>query len=306
METPFAERYGIRPDPSSVKVTDSHEAGWASVYAATYRHEGTAEPFDTLATPHQKITVVTTGTLEMASRSNGRWPMGARAAGSIGFTPAGQIDHLRWRALSRYFETSHLYVPQIFFLSAADEFRRIGSKVRIGALNGTGISDPIIAQLVGIIVDAAVAGMPELYAQSAARFLATHLVCAHCGWPSAAEDTRNPGRITTSRLANVIAFMKEKYMQQLSLEQLASEAGVSPHHFAHLFKYETGNSPHRYLTNLRLEASTRLLAATDKNIYEIALQCGYMTSSHFSEAFRRKYGRTPTEYRSSVLLEGSH
>jgi AraC family transcriptional regulator len=71
--------------------------------------------------------------------------------------------------------------------------------------------DPVVAHLVNMIVAAAVAGAPELYAESATQFLAMHLLRLQSGWP-AREDGRKAGTLSRSRLAHVIAFMRANYM----------------------------------------------------------------------------------------------
>ncbi len=305
MTVPFSLRYGIPRDPDSRVLAQSEAIGWSSIFAAAYRHEGRTDAFETVATSRQKLLVMASGIGEFDVRLKGKWRRLVRTAGSASLQPGGSVRTLRWRPLSANFETAQLYVPNGFFLAAADEYRRLGWKYRTEPLDSTDLADPIVASVAGAIVAGVRAGAPDLYAQSAAQFLALHLLRVENGWPSAEDDLRRAGKLSDRRLANVIEFVRNHYMEQLSLEQLAREAGVSRHHFAHLFKTGTGTSPHRFLTDTRLEAALIKLSTTDDTVLDIALACGYYGTSHFSWAFRRRFGRTPTAFRAEARAETS-
>jgi AraC family transcriptional regulator len=117
----------------------------------------------------------------------------------------------------------------------------------------------------------------------------------------ALRERRNPGVITDRRLARVLELMRHHSAENLTVAELAKEAGVSQFHFIHLFKKACGTTPHQYLLKLRLEQAAELLRTTDLSIQAIAAQCGFVAASHFSAAFRRQFGRTASEYKSAVL-----
>lgn len=58
-------------------------------------------------------------------------------------------------------------------------------------------------------------------------------------------------------------------------------------------------SPNMYVTQYRLDKSTRLLKDTDKTVTEIAAAVGFNGSSYYAEAFRKWYGTSPTEFRNA-------
>ncbi|MBL8802561.1 MAG: helix-turn-helix transcriptional regulator [Planctomycetes bacterium] len=83
----------------------------------------------------------------------------------------------------------------------------------------------------------------------------------------------------------------------LSLAQLAQVAGVSLHHFARRFRAQTGFSPHAYIQSRRMARAWEMLTRTSASVAEIALACGYESTSHFHAQFRRVHGRSPARAR---------
>ena len=87
------------------------------------------------------------------------------------------------------------------------------------------------------------------------------------------------------------------FADALSLEQLAAEAGVSKFHFTRLFRTATGSTPNAFLLQLRMETACRMLSSTDLPIGVVALRCGYVRAEHFSAAFVKRFGESPSSYR---------
>lgn len=83
----------------------------------------------------------------------------------------------------------------------------------------------------------------------------------------------------------------------LSLDGICQVLGVSNAYFSTIFKKKTGNSFIGYLTEYRLEQASRLLAETNEKSYIIAKQVGYTDPNYFSYVFKRKFGVSPSKYR---------
>ena len=83
----------------------------------------------------------------------------------------------------------------------------------------------------------------------------------------------------------------------VSLEQLAEEHGISVSHLQKLFKQAYGVPVYRYIKEYRLEQAAVELVRSAKPITQIAQDAGYDNASKFSEAFRKRYGTTPSQYR---------
>lgn len=96
-------------------------------------------------------------------------------------------------------------------------------------------------------------------------------------------------------------YIKDNYMENLTVKELASIACVTPGYFSRSFKEETGKTCKTYLTDVRLDAAMDLLLGSDFRLYEISEQIGYNNVRNFEEAFRKKYGCFPGEYKKKMM-----
>lgn len=135
----------------------------------------------------------------------------------------------------------------------------------------------------------------RLYAESLANVLAVHLL-RH--YTSAGGDARRfKGGLSGQRLKRVLAFVADGYERDLSLDDLAGEAGMSTFHFAREFKRATGTTPHQHLIKFRVERAKSLLVESELPLAEVGLRAGFGHQSHFTRLFRRLTGTTPQSYR---------
>lgn len=94
-----------------------------------------------------------------------------------------------------------------------------------------------------------------------------------------------------------IAYMNCHFAEKIAVEDLAVLGNLSVNYFAKLFKSVTGETPMDFLKILRLKKARNMLVNHTDNITEIALKCGFNTSSYFSYCFLEKYRMTPTAFR---------
>lgn len=92
-------------------------------------------------------------------------------------------------------------------------------------------------------------------------------------------------------------YLAGRLAERLTLEEVARAVHASPFHLARIFQQQTGVPIHRYLTRLRLRASLERLADGANDLTALALELGFSSHSHFTDAFRREFGRTPSEVR---------
>src|SRR5262249_21387399 len=78
----------------------------------------------------------------------------------------------------------------------------------------------------------------------------------------------------------VLDHIETNLESNISLQELAGAAGLSPSHFARAFKQSQGVTPHRYLMSCRLRQARQLLAGTDLPLSEIAVVTGFADQSH--------------------------
>ena len=109
-----------------------------------------------------------------------------------------------------------------------------------------------------------------------------------------AESTRSAHR----RLANdAAAYLATHFKEPLSVASVAKAMASSPYHLCRVFKRETGRSLHQHLTQLRLRASLAALAEHSPDLATVGLDYGFASHSHFSAAFNRAFGMTPSQFR---------
>ena len=90
-----------------------------------------------------------------------------------------------------------------------------------------------------------------------------------------------------------------------ALDDLSAYCGVSTSQLAHVFPRETGLSPHRYLLQLRAARAVGELSTGAGDLSRLALELGFATHSHFTAAFRRCMGVTPSEAKAAVRTRSS-
>lgn len=94
------------------------------------------------------------------------------------------------------------------------------------------------------------------------------------------------------------AYLAARMSERVTLDDVANAVHASPFHLARIFQQQTGVPVHRYLTQLRLRASLERLADGAGDITKIALEFGFSSHSHFTDAFRREFGHPPSRHRS--------
>lgn len=95
-----------------------------------------------------------------------------------------------------------------------------------------------------------------------------------------------------------LSYIERHYgEEQLSVQDLAKEAGLSITHFSRVFKQDTGETVWDYLTGYRIRKACEILQSTDAKIYEVAELCGYSSPQYFSQVFYKLIGMKPLDYR---------
>ena len=100
-------------------------------------------------------------------------------------------------------------------------------------------------------------------------------------------------------ISDVCAWALERLDQRLTVDDLATEAGLAPRTLARRWVSETGLTPLRWLTVQRLHESRRLLETTDMTVEAIAHKTGIGSAAHLRELFARETRTTPSAYRTS-------
>lgn len=102
-------------------------------------------------------------------------------------------------------------------------------------------------------------------------------------------------------LKNMIGFIQKSYKEKITLNDIAKAGAVGQSKCCKLFKNHIGTTPNAYLIQYRLHQSTWYLESTDMTVTQIAHAVGFSGSSYFAEAFKKRYGKAPSEYKKSHL-----
>lgn len=102
---------------------------------------------------------------------------------------------------------------------------------------------------------------------------------------------------TSLSLAPVMDWAIDNLALDLSVEQLAARAHMSPRTFTRRFKADCGTTPAAWLTRQRVIQAQRMLEETGLGLDAIAYQCGFGSAAVLRQNFARLLGTTPTAYR---------
>lgn len=119
------------------------------------------------------------------------------------------------------------------------------------------------------------------------------------GSRTAIAEPRRAGRLSATLQRRLQDFISEHLSSELSIARLAEVACMSPDHFARCFKLTFGVPPHRHVQRQRIAAAQRLLRNSAMPIAQVAIEVGFASQSHFTQAFREHTGTTPAKWRSA-------
>ena len=116
-------------------------------------------------------------------------------------------------------------------------------------------------------------------------------------------EDRDASSAVDFRRAQIKAFIQENYAKPgLSTEDIANYLEITPR-YVQIALASEGLTPTEYLKVCRLQAARRLLSSAafaDRSITEIAFECGFTSSAHFSTEFRKCFGNSPRSFRRSA------
>ena len=123
---------------------------------------------------------------------------------------------------------------------------------------------------------------------------------------------RGPGRAAGEVAAvshlveGAIAIIQEDFPYLEGLDDLAGRLEISKAHLIRTFTRETGISPAKYITRVRVEYAKLLLQDEDTSIIYVAEASGFANANYFAKVFRRETGMSPSEYLESLPQRTGH
>lgn len=278
------------PTPAQLSSDDS---GWAAITARRHQHppRGNIQP-PPLASHFIVIHLDTPG--DLGVRLNGQWLRGHSSPGQISIMSANQENAWEW---SSAIDSLHVCLdPQMLQRTARDiDMSAFELVDGIGLENkaiyniGLGLLDELRGEKIG----------SAAYVQALTQTFCLELLRGHCNVYPNEPDERLA--LSPHKLKAALDFVESHLAQNISVEDIASAAKISPCHFAHTFRRAMGVSPYHYLLQRRIERAKCLLRETDAAISDVALATGFSSQSHFTACFRRTSQQTPRRFRERQL-----
>jgi len=310
---PAARRDGLEPMSAPALRSASQrilgvpgEASWRQRHDRSDGRRILASRWQAVAGEHSKAADADFATIAISLRPtnaslsvNGRCIHDGKVpAGLAVLTPAGASSTVSFRSSC---DILHLFVPrQRLFTIASEIDGGAASGIETPAVSAP---DPVVERLAWLLLKAGDhdAGSSALYIDAIAVAIASRLLLGRStnGTPGGA------GRgLVKWRLKRVQDFVEAQLSEPLSLEDLASCAGLSRMHFAAKFRAATGMRPHEYLVYRRIQRAQEMLLSTTMPLVEVALSVGFQTQAHFTTVFRRLLGETPGRWRQAQRSSG--
>lgn len=183
-----------------------------------------------------------------------------------------------------------------------DELGHRHAQEGLWQLSQRGFASPLIYQLLGHWMgQAAQQDSPRLLEESYCTLIAQELGTL---WGTRAAAGPAVRKLPVNMLKRLLAHLQEHLDQDLSLDDLAAQTGLTRFHFLRCFKASTGRSPMQYLTDLRVARARSLLEGTQLPMEAVARQCGFSGAAHLARSFGKATGVSPRAYRSALGAGG--
>lgn len=109
------------------------------------------------------------------------------------------------------------------------------------------------------------------------------------------KDNTNISRYANENIRLAIGYIRSHVNEQITLEEIAREVGLSKFYFAREFKKTTGLTLISYINTLRCINAKKLLQKKEYSIHDIAVKCGFENDSYFSKTFKKYTGCLPSD-----------
>ena len=184
---------------------------------------------------------------------------------------------------------SFWYAPWYFERLAADAGVRGPQRFPVPRLPALRPLAPLVAR-----AGLGVAGTADIPWDELAVALAVQAITLSSG---ATADSSTQSRNAEARVSHAVRTIDDDPQQQLTLDALAGQAGLSSYHFLRTFERLTGVTPHQYVLRARLRKAAMRVGGGSERITDIAFDCGFGDVSNFNRAFRGEFGVSPRAFR---------
>lgn len=280
---------GVQP----LQTSDEH--GWSALRTHLWRHEafhGRVEPMA------EHVVMGYFDTPRVITRHLGR--SHARSVTenrSVTLIPAGHTA--AWDIAGRL-DVVHVYVP-------VERLQRVAESLALPApevLEAVAQPSPELARLAHLMADELRRGDGDaLRADTLSEQLCLQLLRDHSAATGSARLQRalaRPDGLAPWQVRRVQGYLLDHIDRQVRLQELAGLLQLSPKHLCTAFRQATGQPPHAWISQRRIERAQALLSRPGAELSQVALALGYPDQSAFGTAFRRATGVSPGRWRSAA------
>lgn len=203
-------------------------------------------------------------------------------------------NKLKAKAIVVYFNKD-IFGPAFYELKEAQKINTLFEKAKKG-LSITGKTNKLIAKKLEKLV------AKQDFEVIIGLFEILSLLSATTDFDFINNETYTPTNdsFKKDRLSDVYQYVKENYKKEISLDEVAQIANLTPTSFCRMFKSKTKKNFIEYLNEIRISNACKLLIETDMSVSEIAYECGYKTVSNFNKLFKKNTTNTPKEYQNKI------
>ncbi len=144
----------------------------------------------------------------------------------------------------------------------------------------------------------------DIYRNQILRALLIEIMVRLCRHHIVSETMVEKESRTLQKIKQSINYIKNNYRRDLSLDEIANEAGLSKYHYCREFKKATDLTPVEFINRTRCEFAKNLLESKKFSIADISEMCGFATSAHFSKTFRGFFGTYPSDFNKGNRKDG--
>jgi len=261
--------------------------GWSHVALRAYRYPGLDVEVPALS--DFAIVAYRRGSTLMERRFEGAWTRTECHPGDMSLLTRAQVSHWRW---TEGIDVHHVYISGTFVSKLAeDALDREISDVRLHDL--LRVRDPVATACVEAIgaeaTQNAVGG--SLYVAALTTQLAMHLLRKYA--VVRYVDKSGHGAMATPLRTRLIEYIEARLHEAVTLDELASLAGMGVWTFGKRFLATFGHTPHDYVLRRRLDRACHILAHEQAPIKSVAAACGFADQAHLTRAMRARLGTTP-------------
>jgi AraC family transcriptional regulator len=265
---------------------------WNGLEAKIYETSGGFSQAGPL--PYCCITMHLSAPIRTTCRTEGRAVSRLQVSGDLDLLPPG--SYAEWRDED---ETLMLGIAlhKTLFCEAAHSMGIDPNRIVIPPQ--LQVRDPLIEHIALALkteLESETGQLGRVYAESLGSALASHLLRRYAH-PSSFHE---PGSVSHRRIKRVLDYVHENLSKDLSLEELAQVASLSPSHLKAVFRQAMGMPVHQYIIHHRVEQAVQLIVQSDLPLTEIASLVGFSNQSHMSRFTRRIAGASPAQIRASL------